>query len=228
MFKITHYDWNCSPICDGVINFFAEDIEEFQRRWFALLDLKGGEYELKEKFLRSKAGELVTDYYSGSPEFNIVQYDEGELFGEKTVETESVTFEAYNAYDCPSRFHVNKWNIRFRWISFKGKYYRIAAYRASGVCEYKDYSDRWGSVCCYGNPVLENTVSYDPIYEIRKTDEWENPNFEDFSENTLETICWLVSAYFNNERELKDDISGFEISEEIMGKLFDDVVGEAG
>ena len=74
MYKITLYDYNCNPICDGTIYFFTEDIENFQKRWFRLLG--DHDEERKERFLRSKAGEIVTDYYSDSPELNIVQQDD--------------------------------------------------------------------------------------------------------------------------------------------------------
>lgn len=81
MYKITHYDYNCSPICDGTVSFFTEDIEAFQKKWFAMDRL---EESLKEKFLRSKGGELVTDWYSSDdPELNIVQQGQSAVYGEK-------------------------------------------------------------------------------------------------------------------------------------------------
>lgn len=227
MFKITLYDYNCSPICTGTVNFFTEDIEDFQKRWFGLLD--DDDEERKERFLRSKAGEFVTDYYSDSPELNIVQYDEGEIFTEKTVELEHVTFEAFNIYGWSTKFHVEQWEIYFKWISFKGKYYRIASYKARGVCKYSLFTDRLESVKCYGNPVLESVIVYDPRYSgLQDENEWPDPGFDEFNENKIETICWLTSASFENVQELKNDISMFKITEEIMGQLFENVVGEAG
>lgn len=226
MYKITLYDNNCNPICDGTICFFTEDIEDFQKRWFRLLD--GCDEERKERFLRSKAGEIVTDYYSDSPELNIVQQDEEAVYDEKIVVLEDETFEVYNAYHWSEQYHVNQWTIHFRWICFKGNYYRIASYKANGVCEL-GLHNRWEDVVCYGNPVLENAVVYRPEYNFRLDEsQWPNPGFDRFSENRIETICWLTSAFFESEQELRDDITTFEVTKEIMGRLFADVIGEAG
>ena len=227
MYKVTLQDYNCSPIADGTVSFFAEDIEVFQKRWFALLG--DDDDSRKERFLRSKAGEFVTDDCSDSPELNIVQQDEESLFAEKHIVLEKVTFEAFNAYGWPTQYHVNQWILRFRWIAFLEKFYGIAFYRANGVCEYSDFADRWKSVECYGNPVLENVVAYNPRYNNRvDPSEWPAPGFDAFLENRLETICWLTSACFASEQAMKDDLSSFEVSKEIMNQLFADVVGEAG
>lgn len=226
MYKITVYDQNCCPICDWTVNFFAEDIEEFQRRWFAM---DGVSEELKDRFLRSKAGEVVTDWYDNNPKLNIVQRDKGTVYGERTVVLDHVTFEAHNIYDWPSKFHVNRWTIRFQWIRFQDEYYRIASYRADGVCTYNDFVQRWDYVTCYGNPVLENTVKYDPDCYGRAVQGVEDePGFDAFWENRIETICWLTNRVFADEAELKRDISAFEVTEEVMDLLFADVVGEAG
>lgn len=226
MYKITHYDYNCCPICDGTVSFFTEDIEAFQMKWFAMDRL---EESLKEKFLRSKSGELVTDWYSSDDsELNIVQQGQSAVYGEKTVTLSKQTFEAHNAYDWPSQFYVDRWIIRFQWIGFDGKYYRLASYRAYGVCEYNFLIDRWDSVTCYGNPVLENTVKYEPNFHGPDKEKWDNPGLNDFGENHLGTICWLVNAVFTDETTLKADISSFCVTEEVMDQLFADVVGEGG
>lgn len=227
MYKIVVYDCNCCPICDGTVCFFAEEIEDFQRRWFGTGRVPE---ELKERFLRSKRGELVTDWYDGSdPKLNIVQQDAETLYGEKTVVLDHVTFQAHNAYDCPSLFHVNRWTIRFQWIRFQETYYRIASYQAGGVCSYNRFVKRWESVSCYGNPVLENTVKYEPRCDggVDRS-EWDEPDFDAFEENRIETICWLTNGVFAGEEELKADISSFQVTEEIMDRLFADVVGDAG
>lgn len=83
MFKITLYDFNCNPICDGVVSFFTERLEDFEEGW---MNSEEVEEDRKERYLRSKAGENVTDYYSDSPEFNIVQEDtEVQVLWEKEV-----------------------------------------------------------------------------------------------------------------------------------------------
>lgn len=218
MYKITLFDCNCISFCSGVAYFFAEDIEDFQKRWLALEE----DNNRKERFLRSKAGEIVTDYYSDAPELNIVQQDSETVFGEKESTLENVTFEAFNVHDFPTKFHIDKWEIYFKWIRFKNEYFRIASYKAMGVCMYDDFLNRWENAVCYGNPVLENVTVYEP------EDINERPGSSAFAENSIETICFLTNRIFGNEQELQEDISNFKVTEEVMDALFQDVVGEAG
>ena len=89
---------------------------------------------------------------------------------------------------------------------------------------------------CYGNPVLENHVAYEPNYSLYDPErnvrldesQWPNPGFDQFREKRIETICWLTSAFFENEQEMRDDILALEVTTKIMGQLFEDVIGEAG
>lgn len=223
MYKIELYDNNLCPIFDGTTNFFTEDIEEFQEKWFAL----EREDDEKERFLKSKAGEIVTDYYSDAPEHNIVQYDNGKNYGKKHVKLEDTTFEATNAYGWMSKFHVKCWYICFQWIAFKNQYYRIASYIAEGVCMI--YRGKLMAVTCFGNPVLINHIVYNPCYSYMVDEkDWPNPSYSDFDENKLETICYLESKYFEDEKELLEDMENFRVTNEVLDQLFADVVGEAG
>lgn len=225
MYKITLYDWNLCPIGDGTTCFFAEDIEEFQRRWLGTGRVPE---DLEERFLRSKKGEPVTDWWNDDdPELRIVQEDEAAVCGEKTRVLRHKTFDAHNAYYWPTRFHVNRWTIRFQWIRFKEAYYRIAAYQAEGVSHYGMFTDRLQAVHCFGNPVLENTIKYDPHYPCREDPAaWDDPGFNDFAENRIETICWLTNAVFENEEDLNRDMAKFRVTKKVMDRLFADVVGE--
>lgn len=237
MYKIQLYDYNSEPIFDEIAIFFAEDIEDFQEKWFALEEEK----ERKERFLRSKAGEIVIDYYSNAPELNvvqydaelnnIVQYDNGKDYGEKDVKLEDITFESRNAYDWPSKFHVNRWSIHFRWIAFRNEYYRIASYLAEGVCmiDTMFQKGKLRAVKCFGNPVLLNDIAYAPKYSLWVDEkDWPNPSYSDFNDNKLQTICYLHNKSFEDEKELLEDMENFKVTEEVLDWLFADVVGEAG
>ena len=218
MYKITLYDCNCCPVSDGTVSFFADDIEDFQKKWLALEN----DNDRKERFLRSKAGKIVTDYYSDSPELNIVQFDNDMIYGEKEIVLENAVFDAFNAYGCSEKYHVARWNICFKWIRFKNEYFRIASYKAEGVCEYDQILKRWDSASCYGNPVLKNVIEYEPE-NIN-----DSPELSAFSENCIETICFLTNKIFKNEQDMQKDISHFKITEDVMDRLFSDVIGEAG
>lgn len=69
MYKISLYDYNCPSCTSGVAEFFADNINKFQEEWFKLEDDK----DRKKRFLKSLNGEIITDYYSDSPELNIVR-----------------------------------------------------------------------------------------------------------------------------------------------------------
>ena len=36
MYKITLYDANCSPICDGLARWYVDDLKEFEENWIPL------------------------------------------------------------------------------------------------------------------------------------------------------------------------------------------------
>lgn len=227
MYKITLYDHNSGGIADWTVCFFTDDIEDFQARWF---HSRWVSEETKERFLRSKAGEMVTDYWIDSPDLNIVQQDEAVVFAEKKVVLSDVTFGNYISHMYGSEFYVKQWDIHFKWIKFKKEYFRIASYKAEGVCRFDHiFVKRWESIFCYGNPVLENTVVYDPKYSGRVDESlWDNPTVDDFKDNHVETICFLTNAVFKTKRKMEKDIADFKVTGEVMDRLFDDVAGQDG
>ena len=235
MYRITFPSRNRRLIYDafddyeGTFDFYTDDIEDFQKRWLAL----EREDDIKEKFLRAKAGEQISD-----PRRQVaIQYDDASVLAEKKYIVENITFDVYDGYgrvlgrstDNSSKFHVDKWNIIFKWICFNNHYYRIASYTAKGVCFYCKITDKWITVECKGNPVIENIVKYDfrykDFYMVEDTGEWFAPEFSAFAGNSLETVCFIESKYFNSEQKVKEDIDQFEVNEEIMSDLFWDVVG---
>ncbi len=136
-----------------------------------------------------------------------------------------------NTYRWPFKFHVRCWSIHFRWIAFKNKYYRMASYLAEGVCQIDTmlYEGRLKTVSCFGNPVLINKIVYEPEYSLNVDKKyWSHPSFSDFADNKLQTICYLVNEWFEDEKELLEDMENFEVTDEVLDRLFADVVGEAG
>ena len=74
MYQITLYDDCSNPIADGTVSYYVDSLEEFEEKWvpYAEKNMK----ERLKRYYRSKAGEIVTDYYSDSEKLNIVQQDE--------------------------------------------------------------------------------------------------------------------------------------------------------
>ena len=224
MYKITLYDHNTCPICDGVTIFFADNIDDFERRWIATGRVT---QETIDRFRRSKNGECVTDYYSNDPSLNIVQNDKTDILYRKHIVKEDVTFYATNAYDCQQQYHVQTWDCHYLWIRFQDAYYRIVQYTANGVCMYDSFLERLNSVNCYCNPVLENDVCYQPIF-VPDKEKWQTPCYQDFENNRICTICYLVNACFDDGDEARQDYDSFEMNDSVMDILFADVIGEAG
>ncbi len=247
MYRITLYDDNSSPIADGTVSFFTDDIEDFQERWFAL----DQDEDKKDRFLRSKAGELVTDYYSDREELNIVQNDNAGIYKEKEVVLYNKNFDVCNVYDWPYSFHAEKIVLSFRWIVFREKYYRIVQYKAEGIYEI-DTNGLNHTVECRGNRIIENSTPFitkyrwifpdlkaqgrlDEVKDFNDASKYLDPRFttlkdsgsEAFSENYIQSICYVVSSCFKDEIRLMEDIEEFEINDEMLGTIFADIVGEA-
>lgn len=226
MYKVTLYDMNCSPVSDGVAIFFTEDINHFEQNW-APLCIKTGDNERVERFLRSKKGEIVSDYYSDDSELNIVQEDpDAEVLYEKHFTLRDVTFFATNAYGWYQQYHVDHWDCVFRWIRFRKDFFCVFQYKAYGVCRID--GEKLRDVNCYGNPVLINTKEFVVEFD-RGIPIIDHPlSYSDFAENSIETFCWLTGRCFITKEEVDADFKSFGITEDVMDRMFWDVIGEAG
>lgn len=72
IYKITLFDANCPSCTSGTASFFTEDIDEFEHNFFSDENVGSNQLEAqKQRYFRSKAGKIVTDYYSDAPELNI-------------------------------------------------------------------------------------------------------------------------------------------------------------
>jgi len=223
MYKITLYDECYSPICDGTASFFTEDLEEFERYWQPHAD----EEQLK-RYERSKAGEIVTDYYGDDSELNIVQEDESaEILFEKEFTYKDKQFTLLNAYHWGTDVYAAETYIVFRGIKFNGDYYLIGKYKMQGVCR-RDYKDAYKTVSVWGNQVLVCNLQEKPSW-YPTDDGWRGYyeyHKEDFKEDSLETYCWVSLGRFSEENLLSGSID-LE-SEETMICLMRDIPGEAG
>ena len=218
MYKITLFDYNCPSCTSGVYEIYCDDIEEFEKEWTKLETSKSR----IERFRKSKAGEMVTDYYSDAPELNIVQKDEtAELYYEKTVFMYDKDIEVLNSYYWPSYLHIDKSEFQVRYIKLFGRLLRLVKYKLTGVCQ-----DDWlvggkTDVTCYGNPILKNHV----LFRGRSFDT------KDYNKNTIESIAYYPLGEFETEEEMKADYENLRedfFTAEELNVLFSDIPGEAG
>ena len=222
IYKITLYDQNCSPISDGVAVFFTHNLEEFEKKW---IDTGRVDDECHKRFVRSKNGEMVTDYFVDVPELNIVQLGSAEIYSEQEFAVKDDEFYSENAYGYRGTYHVDSLNVMFRWIAFDNHYYRIASFFAAGVAHYDMFRNIWIRAELYGNPVLEYLEEDDVGWAGTS-------NLSMFRKNQLHSFCFFVSEEFGSgktaKKEMVKDYENFKITGEIKSRLFADVIGEAG
>ena len=121
IYKITLFDANFPSCTSGTASFFTEDIDEFEHNYFSDENVGSNHLEAqKQRYFRSKAGEIVTDYYSDAPELNIFQYAEyGTIEKRKTFHYKDKTFELHNGYLIPCPIYAAEAIVELAQIAFK-------------------------------------------------------------------------------------------------------------
>lgn len=227
IYKITFFDANGPAFASGVVPFFTEDIDDFERNYFSEENAKKHRLEKqKERYFRSKAGENVTDYYTDDPEYNIFQFSEsGHICQRKSFHYKNRTFKLYNGYSCPVEIYAAETTIDMAEISFKkksddvGKRFLVTKYSMSGVCRKDFFSDKYVDCTPYGNPIFTVHIPEGLPYKGEK---------EMFAECTLSTFAWEVLSCTECR---DDDAYAFDITEptdEELCEILCDIPGDAG
>ena len=215
-YMVTLYDKTCHPTADWTINFFTEDIEDFQSRWLKLETDEGR----KERFLRSKSGTFETDYYGvKDAELNIVQRDRATIYDAKEFSMNNIYFWIENAVGFRSHLHADAIELQFKWIRFKSKFARVAKVKVSGLTHhlYIDGKHKFSATKCWSNPVMERLgdKNFDKDYGL-----CDSP--EKFAENSFVSICYLPNFFFKSERKLLNDTYKFVVGKRDLLVLFQD------
>lgn len=121
IYKITLFDANFPSCTSGTASFFTEDIDEFEHNYFSDENVESNHLEAqKQRYFRSKAGKIVTDYYSDAPELNIFQYAEyGTIEKRKTFHYKDKIFELHNGYLIPCPIYAAEAIVELAQIAFK-------------------------------------------------------------------------------------------------------------
>ena len=225
MYKITLYNYNCIPCASGVISVFVDDIDDFYNKW--VHGVINNESQI-DRFNRSRSGEIVTDYYDNSPEFNIVQQDEtAKIHNEFMYTIKDKWLNLYNSYMTLYKAHFDELNIYIRYIEYNGNYYKLESYNATGCCrKFGDLRD----IDNFGNHFIQ--LSCKPKYfDSLSIEEREGKqrNLDEFSSDTLEAFVWyIVAEYKTIDKMYKDIKHKRKLNKSEIIDLMRDIPGEAG
>lgn len=226
MYKLTLYDECCSPICDGVATFFVDNLKDFENNW-----CHRANKEQVERYMRSKNGEIVTDYYNDNPKLNIFQEDvKAEVLWEKEYVIYDRNFSLFNAYQWETQVYATETRVVFRGIKFKNDCFLVGNYKMKGVCQKSVFSveDSFETIKTWGNPIINCRIQTKAIWhETENGRELLTYRKEDFSEDYLETYCWVTVASVCKEEELRPENLGLE-SDKTIECLMRDIPGEGG
>lgn len=218
LYQIQLFDYNCPSCVSGVTNVFTEDIEDFSENY---LKIETDE-ERKDRFLRSKAGEIVIDYYSDDPELNIVKkVDVKDCGGTMKWRSDTLLF-VQNGYGWPSGYFFKLLALEVRWIRYGENYYKLVKPRSMGCC-HKNliFSDKpWWKMKIHGNP----------FWLYRETIEvpFDSDSADTFRGTSLESYVWQVAEKYDTEAKMLEAQQNFRLSDEEITRVFADLSGDAG
>ena len=230
MYKITLYDLNCSPICDGTTFWFVEDLKEFEKKWLPLQCRN--DIGTIERYYKSKFGEIVTDYHSKDESLNIVQSVECEILQEKVFEYIDREVELINTYGFKTRILFDKLKIVLRVQRCNSECYLVGQYFGYGCRKIDPSINKWyktevkySQMHFWGNPVAEYIMRDINWEDFDKSDAYKDfyTNDKDFYKHEqIETFVWIPIKKVNNQFEIA------ELNSDDLAVLLRDIVGEAG
>lgn len=230
MYKITLYDYCCSPICDGTHWFLTENLEEFEKNWLPLQTKHS--IDCINRYYKSKFGEIVTDYYSDNPELNIVQNVDFEIIDSKEYECKDIDIELENTYSYETIVNFDRIIFKIVKAQVNDRVYLLGQYKGFGGKRLEPTYNRWydkETKYCQmrfkGNPVASYKMREPDWVNIRKGDAYKDFYTDDkafFSDEVIETFVWLPIQEIAADYELK------ELDKEQLKVLLRDIVGEEG
>ena len=123
-YKVELYDVSA----DCTINFFTDDIEDFQRRRFKLKNA----------------------------EPDTVQKDRATIYDEKDFALSNTYFGLENAEGFKNYLHADELELHFKWIRFKSNFARVAKVKVLGLTDYLyiDGKHEFGATKILGNSIM--------------------------------------------------------------------------
>ena len=197
MYLIQLFDENCVSCCSGVTKVFVDDIEDFSQKY---LSEETKNKDRVDRFLRSKAGEVVTDYYTDSPDLNIVRKVETQEIAAKSYISTDKTITLLNSYYCESIYHFKRLVFPTRYIKYEGKFCKLIKPYAIDCCHRNPFDDEkpWRRIYINGNKFW--------LYKEEKETPDRSESTDDYQEISLESFVWHIADVFENEEDMKADM----------------------
>lgn len=219
MYKVTLWDSTFPSCCSGTISIYTDNIARFKKDWEKLETDEAS----KERFNRSLNGEIVTDYYSDSPELNIVQFDENcRIIYKQVHNLKNKEITLYNAYGYPSKYIIKNMLIERLYVKYQGKLLRLDRFKIIGITKINTYdrSDaKYMDVHCWGNPFLKHTNRTERFYCSN--------NISDFKDK-ITSICYYETKEFRSISALRYDAKKKFVDNRALEIMLMDIKGEAG
>lgn len=230
MYKITLYDLNCCPICDGTTYWFVEDLEEFEQKWVPLQSKIN--INTVERYYRSKFGEIVTDYFSDEPSLNIVQKIDYNIITKKKVDYTNKIVDIQNTYGCTTKIEFDSLHLELMVINTEGKYRLVGKYKGKGCKRLSTSWNRWYNIEVkysqmnfYGNQIAEyysRDVDWDKQHDSDRYKDFYTNDPDFYKDEEIESFVWLPIKEVNESYKIG------RITQKDLAILLRDIVGEAG
>ena len=200
MYKISIFDETMPSCSSGVAEYYVDNIQEFQKRWFPLLKSE----EKKKRFIRSLHGEVMVDCYSDDPKLNMVQEDKrAHIYAEKELVIQNNSFTAINAYQWESKIWVNDFIANIRWVRYENHFLKLVKFKAKGIAT-EGMIHKFREIKCYGNPVLEQTITSSKNFA---------ENIDEYKNNVVESIAYYPVNVFESEEALLKNIKNGKLTD---------------
>lgn len=218
IYLIQLFDYNCPSGVSGVTKVFVDDIKEFSEQYLQIEKDKNR----KERFLRSKAGEIVTDYYSDDPQLNIVKKISIEEFGWDCKWKFDQMIEVLNGYMWPSYYCFELLFFDIRWVRVEDKLLKLVKPKCENCCQ----KSPWGGdkpftkIGIYGNPFW--------FYREEPNTPFSGKDTTVFRGTEIESYVWHVVDSFETQEDLAKDKKRTWLLKRQIQRAFSDLPGDAG
>lgn len=222
LYLLVFMDANGPGCSSGLTEVYVDNIEEFSKNY----QRAEQDRERVSRFLRSKAGEIVTDHYSDDPELSIVQRVDVSVIGQKRLSRDNATVILENGFGWKAEYFFRFVTLDVMWIVCNGSLIKLVKPIVRGGCEknpFGDFPDKdhlWHRVEIHGNPFWINEAE-------PGMPDW-SATSDAFKNTRIESYVWQTAQVFENEEEVKKDIRKRWLTPEQLIRTFMDLPGDAG